>query len=507
MSGHDVTFERVEKIVTEELELSHAPGFAIGIVKDDQLVLGKGYGFARIDEALPVQTDTVFQLASLSKMFTCIGLMQQWEQGKFELDDPVNKYLPHGKVVVKKPSWPEVTFHHLMTHTSGIGELRRAADVIKKGFRILQYDYNPTPPLSSVHDLNVYPSAPAGQKYAYSNVAVSLLGYLTEIFSGKTFREYMVDHILDPLGMSRSDFAFTDRVMPHLAHGYKYNKKKDVLYKPRVWNNIIKPSGALCSTIEDMAKFARCLLAGGAYSGGRIVKPETFEKIITPQYWAHEQFKDRCAMGYIYWIYRDGEGNPLICHTGGISGFTSFFSFIPARQVAFFGVANLGEGLKKRVTLRVRNRLAKLFGEIVPPEIRPVPAHGVDWTDLKGSYGSYPGWLSSTRVLLEGINFKIKPKKDHLVLTSPFGTYSPGKDLFPTSHPDVFEYPVEEADGIYYSEWIGFTRGEDGRVVEMARGFDKLRRLKVHQTFMFKIYTTISMVILAITIVLVLIIC
>ncbi|NMC06889.1 MAG: beta-lactamase family protein, partial [Candidatus Lokiarchaeota archaeon] len=287
----DVTplLPRIEAVIQQELASSHAPGLVVGIVQDGVLLLGKGHGFADLERKTPMTPRTVMRWASISKLFTCIGIFQQWEKGKFQLDDPVNKYLVKGKIIPKKKDWPDVTFKHLLTHTAGIGELRRGADILVKGFRLLTFDERPVPPLGTIHDLDLPLSAPPGSKYAYSNIGGSLLGFLTQIFSGEDFQEYMIKHIFTPLGMDHSDFDRGPRVDGLAARGYKYAQGALVPATP--WNNIIKPSGGLASTLEDMAKFAACLLRKGVYDGGKLLRPETLDLIWTPHYWGHDAFK------------------------------------------------------------------------------------------------------------------------------------------------------------------------------------------------------------------------
>src|SRR3989337_3129245 len=106
-------------------------GLAVGIIHDGALVYAKGFGLADAKEQRPVTPDTVFRIGSISKTFTAIGLMQLWEQGKFQLDDQVNEYLRAFKVQHRDPQAPPVTFRHLLTHTAGIGEWRHISDLAR----------------------------------------------------------------------------------------------------------------------------------------------------------------------------------------------------------------------------------------------------------------------------------------------------------------------------------------------------------------------------------------
>lgn len=491
--------DAIQRIIHEEFSQRTIPGLAVGIVENNQLVFGQGYGYANVEAQQPVTTNTVFKLGSISKLFTCIGLLQQWEQGKFNLEDPVNDYLPRGKIITKK-GWPRVTFLHLFTHTAGIGELRRFTDIFRKGFRLLTYGETPVPPLNSFHDLHLYPSAPAGLKYAYSNIGGSLLGYLIEIFSGEPFCDYMERHILDPLKMNQSGFVRSEKIRAIEAQGYKLKKGK--LHHAKYWNNIISPSGGLYSNLEDISKFAICLLNESTYSGGRLLKPETLEMAWTPHYWSHDCFKKIYSIGLLFRIY-NANGKRFLGHTGGTSGFTATFNLFPANNLAFVCFCNLSELLHDRITLRIRNRLFKLITEIpntFQPTLQPDKSY---WSKIKGNYGSYPGFLSNTRILVDGIEFKIREYDNQLVFSSLIGACRKGIPLYPTTDPLVYEYPLDDGADYYHSMKIGFTCNDQGTIRELGKDYHKLRKIHLFQTFLFKLsflasFITISIILLVV---------
>jgi CubicO group peptidase (beta-lactamase class C family) len=488
MTGISALLPAIQAIIDEELANSHSPGIVVGIVQGDELVFGKGFGLADIEHKTPMTPQTVMRWGSISKLFTCIGIFQQWEQGKFQLGDPVNKYLKKGKIVPKRKDWPEVTFEHLLTHTAGIGEVRRGADVLVKGFRLLTYDDEPVPPLSTLHDLPLPLSAPPGSKYAYSNIGGSLLGFLTEIFSGKGFQQYMIDNIFTPLGMDSSDFDRSPRISnDRAARGYKYKKGK--LVPATVWNNVIRPSGNLSSSLEDMAKFASCLLKKGEFRGGRLLDPKTFDLIWTPHYWAHEAFKDDDSLGYIFRLQRLN-GKRVVWHTGGVSGFTSTFDIIPDEGIGLLTSANFSQTLSHRITLRLRHRILKA---ICGAENRFDPeGHVPDkslWPQMKGYYGGGPGWLSNTRIIVAGVDFKVFEREGHLVLSSLFGDHKKGTTLFPTADPLVYEYPIDDGGDIGFTSRIGFNSDKQrGKITGMTIGDqDALRKNPLVNTFRFKV--------------------
>ncbi len=479
----------IELAIKEELAASNTPGLGVGLVHDGALVFGKGYGLARVDEQAPVSLDTVFKWGSISKPFTCIAFFQLWEKGMVHLDDKVNDYLKNGWIRKKHETWPDITFKHLLTHTSGIGEARRFTDIFYPGFRLLTYDNKPVPPMSTFHELPQYAQSPAGQKYAYSNIGGSILGYVIELVSGESFQDYMVHHVLEPLGMHNSDFDRSERVNHALAAGYKY--KKGMLVPAKPWNNIIKPSGGLHASLEDMSKFVACMLNKGELNGTRLLKRDTVELIWKPHYWAHESFKETNSIGFIFRVGRLNERR-VVWHTGGLSGFTSTMDLFPDENTGLYLVANLSETLHHRITLRLRHRLLKLLTNAKQTLVPTIDGNKAYWKDIKGYYGPYPGWLANTRTILDGVDFKISEKEDHLVFSSLFGENQKGIKLNPTNDPLVYQYPAGETDYADYMVKLGVTLNKDGVVSSIGMDLHEYRKNRFLNTARFKIYVLIA---------------
>ncbi len=122
---------QVKTRVDELLNRWPCPGLAVGVVRDGSLEWFYGHGVADIASSAPVTEDTVFRIASITKTFTAIAVMQLWEQGLVDLDASANDYLHAYRLTAAKPGFRPATLRHLLTHTSGIGELRGLADVLR----------------------------------------------------------------------------------------------------------------------------------------------------------------------------------------------------------------------------------------------------------------------------------------------------------------------------------------------------------------------------------------
>jgi CubicO group peptidase (beta-lactamase class C family) len=123
--------ERADELIVEAMNERTTPGLGVGVVNGSQSVYVKGFGLADVERERLVTKQTVFRIGSITKTMTAIGLMQLWERDRFDLDDPVNEYLRGYEVKHHDPAAPPVTFRHMLTHTSGIGELRNVADLLR----------------------------------------------------------------------------------------------------------------------------------------------------------------------------------------------------------------------------------------------------------------------------------------------------------------------------------------------------------------------------------------
>lgn len=317
-----------------QLERSDIAGASVLVMKDGNVVFEKGYGFADVKGKKPVDpANTMFRLASISKLFTWVAAMQLVEQGKLNLDTDVNQYLDFRiKPAFNKP----ITLRNLMTHTGGFEEVLN--DII-----ILDAKHMPS--------LREYLIAnqprrlfPPGQVPAYSNYGVSLASYIVQRASGEPFAQYVQEHIFAPLKMTHSTFyqPVAKSLAPFVSEGYK-----DDTTKPAVGFEFVVPFGAggLSSTAADMGRFGQALLNGGQLEGAQILKRETLAQMWTPQYQANPGLPPICMGFYQDWR----NGLHWIGHEGDLIAFHSLFFVEPTQKVVLFVSYNsAGGGAKPR---------------------------------------------------------------------------------------------------------------------------------------------------------------
>jgi CubicO group peptidase (beta-lactamase class C family) len=321
-------------IIPLQLERSDIAGASVLVTQNGQVLLEKGYGYADLKSKKPVDpATTLFRLASISKLFTWVSVMQLVEQGKLDLDTDVNQYLDFQiRPAFSKP----ITLRNLMTHTGGFEEEDRDIIVTNPDQAVALRDF-------LMHNQPQRIFAP-GTIPAYSNYGVGLAGYIVQRVSGEPFEHYVEQHIFTPLKMLHSTFYQPPptplRKLP--SEGYPTDTEKPPIGF-EVFNPV--PAGGVSSTATDMGRFGQALLNGEELDGNRILKPETLVAMWTPQFRASDQMPP-IGMGF-YEAWR----NHLrwIGHEGDLVAFHSLFMLERSRKLLLFISYNsAGGGAKPR---------------------------------------------------------------------------------------------------------------------------------------------------------------
>ena len=236
------------------------PGVAVGVVSDQDLVWSKGFGFADVKNKIPMTPQTKFRMASHSKLFTAIAIMQLREQGKLRLDDPVANYLPWFKAKPAGDDDGTITIEQLLSHSSG---LQREA-----GDHWTSYEFPTADELRRQYVNREAAFAPS-VRWKYSNLAYSIAGMVIEQVSGDSWANYVDRNIFKPLGMNASS---VDKNVPGLAVPYARRMPdgtREVL--PFVDARGMAAATGITSNLEDMAKFVSAQFRRGPRGGAQIV--------------------------------------------------------------------------------------------------------------------------------------------------------------------------------------------------------------------------------------------
>jgi CubicO group peptidase (beta-lactamase class C family) len=356
-------------IIPLQLERSDVAGATVLVMKDGKDLLRKGYGYSDVAKKKPVDPETtMFRLASISKLFTWISVMQLAEQGKLDIDTDVNKYLDFQIApAFSKP----ITLRNLMTHTGGFEEEIRD---------VLLTDPKQAPSLREFMIENQPRRIfPPGEVPAYSNYGVGLAGYIVQRASGEPFEQYIAEHIFQPLGMKHSSFKqpLAEDLLPFPSDGYRNNTEK-----PAVGFEIFNPApaGGVSSSASDMGRFALALLNGGEWDGHRILKPETLNTMWTKQFGTSEALPAMC-MGF-YQTWRNGLH--FIGHDGDLIAFHSMFLLEPKEKLVIFVSYNSAGSANK-----TRSEILTAFADRYYPYSGKTEFQKLTEDDLKAITGTY----------------------------------------------------------------------------------------------------------------------
>lgn len=262
----------LDSLVPPALRKGDIAGMVVSVVKDGELLLEKGYGYAEVTGKTPMDPQaTVLRVASISKSFTATAVMQLVEQGALDLDRDVNAYLDFE---IPPAFGKPITLRHLLTHTAGFEET--------------SYKRH-SPPITLRENLLRIPERiyPPGTIPAYSNYGVNLAGYIVERVSGMSIAEYIERHILEPLGMRRSTFHMTipEGLRSFVASNYPLASTAP--YPPTLLTELSPvefPAAGLASTAHDMARFMTAHLQEGRYEDVRLLRPETAQLMHAPAF-------------------------------------------------------------------------------------------------------------------------------------------------------------------------------------------------------------------------------
>jgi CubicO group peptidase (beta-lactamase class C family) len=425
MGRDPAIFERIEKLVSAELESRKHPGSSVSVMMGDKMVWADGFGHSNIEEGAPATPETVYRCASVTKPVVTTGFLQLMEKGKFQLDDPVNDHL-NVKIKTKFEETP--TIRDLLTHYSGMPtrvpplfirkeEALTLRDYIEEAARAVQ------PPLKS---------------WAYCNTAFAIVGHLIELFTGHPYDSYVRDNVLKPLKMDSSDFELTPVIEGSLAQGYKRAGGPDQplqAVEPYILGTIPQdPAGSLYSTVKDLANFVIANMNCGVCEGHRVLREETVEEMHRLQ----ASPGDSMSGMALSWFRNLHDGHVMLSHTGGLPDYTNHVAFYPDLKIGVCWLSNLNDGSGWRPPAPTALRIAAgEFASFNPETFQTVPD---EWRSIVGAYGSRDQKVTVKAVngflLLEGMGAPLYLEKTDGSRYLVHGTHNDGYEL-------TFEYDDE----------------------------------------------------------------
>ncbi|WP_223151596.1 serine hydrolase domain-containing protein [Chitinophaga varians] len=318
---------RADSLISTLFKDPNGPGGVFMIARKGKPIYQKAWGKANLELDVPIKTDDVFQIGSMTKQFTAVAILLLEQQGKLSVKDPLSKYLPD------YPSGDKITLHHLLTHTSGIQDFTRMKNLSTIGQKEM------TPEMVIDFFKNEPVDSAPGEKYSYNNSGYFLLGYVIAKVSGVDYENFIQKNILDKVGMHNTYYATDRQIIKNRAYGYH---KKDSVYvnKTRISYDIAYSAGALMSTVADLLKWQNAL------NQHLLLNNTAMQKAFT-----HYTLNNGEAHMYGYgWQFKDIKGAPARVHGGHIFGYKSMAVYIPGEDIYVVGLSNCDCNSPTKVT-------------------------------------------------------------------------------------------------------------------------------------------------------------
>jgi CubicO group peptidase (beta-lactamase class C family) len=243
--------QRVEAIVAERLKAIGAPGVAIAVVHEGRTELAKGYGLASVEFGVAADQDTLFQLASISKIFTGVAVVRLAKAGKFSLEDPIGKYLHD-----LPADWARTPIKNLLNHTSGLPDYFGGPEYFAAALddKLDSFDAALALALEKPREF------PLGDHWSYNQTGYALVGKLIEVTTGSSFERYLLDNVIRPAGMRTAAYTGANGPAISKLNPTIYGRNADGAYVrcvPRcllIYAPAIYPAGGLNASASDMAR-------------------------------------------------------------------------------------------------------------------------------------------------------------------------------------------------------------------------------------------------------------
>jgi CubicO group peptidase (beta-lactamase class C family) len=436
----------LDELFGRQMEEHHIAGAAVSVVQDGKLFFAKGYGYANLENGIPVDPEqTIFRIGSIGKTFTATAVMQLVEQGKLDLDADINTHLDF-----RIPdAYPQpITLKHLMTHTSGF-EDRLFGSVVGDA-----KDLVPAREWLISH-MSARVRSPGGPA-AYANYNAMLAGYIVARVSGQPYDQYIQAHILDPLGMvhSTAQALLPLDLRAHASVGYTYQDGVFKAFPDYADQLAVLPSGGHQASATDMARFMIAHLQNGRYSDANIAEARMLKEATVQQMHSTSYTPDPRLRGNAFGFFDFSDnGQRTIGNIGYSPPMHSLLLLVPDQNLGVFVVYNSDGGgdLTNQHLGFQREFFNHYYSAPAVAAVQPPADFAARAARFVGSYGSAQG-SHTTLEKIAGLFVAVEvrdPGDGALLLTSPYG-----------------EWRFVEVDGLYFHQpdgQFGMVFREDGR--------------------------------------------
>lgn len=433
-----------ESWVESQMAYSGQPGLSAALVHDQQVVWSKGFGYSDREKKIEARPDSIYRVASISKLFTATSVMHARDAGKLELHDPIKDYLPWFKV---KDEQGPIKVVNLITHTSGLP--REAAGPY--------WTDNAFPSIEALKNglVNQKHTLAPWRKWKYSNLAVSLVGMVVEEATGTEYTKYVKENILNPLGMHDSYMETIPEEHPKLAKGYGRrlpDGSRSVC--PFTECKGITPAANLATTVLDLAKFAKLQFREDDESG--VIKGETLREMHRI-HWLDPKWTMGWGLGFSVTRLN---GKTYHGHGGAVKGYRTNLRICLNDKTAVIMFTNADDGDPVKYVDKAFPWVAHKVLE-KPEPIKSIPDV---WHNYTGKYRS--DWRDAEVIEYEG----------GLILISP-SLPDPLLDPTKLEHIDANRFKMVSSGYGSHGEEAVFETDESGKVTRMWTGENYSERI------------------------------
>jgi len=333
-------FSASDALMLRLMSTHNVPGAALALIKDGSIVLEKGYGFRDLAAHAPVTTATLFNIGSISKSFTALGVAQLVDQHQVDLDAPVIRYIPDLRLSDPQAT-QAVTLRRLLSHTSGLPpdeqwpqQVPATRDGIVSEFASMPITAQP------------------GTRFQYCSRCIVLAAYVLERITSQSWEAYTRTHIFAPLGMTIASFGPLGlEQAPDRAQPYRHDGVLGQV--PIPWGRLqylepLGPGGGIDASVDEMARYALLQLDDGTMFGHRILSTQMMAELHRPEIVVGVDWTPAARAENLHyalgWFTADGPGAHLIYHNGGNPGFRARIVLVPSSKE---GVVVLTNGESK----------------------------------------------------------------------------------------------------------------------------------------------------------------
>ncbi|AXG70187.1 penicillin-binding protein 4* [Kordia sp. SMS9] len=301
---------QIDQLMSDQYK-KEASGATILVAKDGKVIFRKAYGKANLELDIDMIPENIFEIGSITKQFTAVGILMLLEEGKLSLEDEITKYIPDYPTQDTK-----ITIHHLLTHTSGIKSYT-SMDSLREYAR---KDISPTELIDAFK--NEPMDFKPGEQFRYNNSGYALLGYIIEKITGKTYEEFVQKRIFDKVKMKNSYYGSKSKLIKNRAYGYQ-ERKNGYVNADYISMKVPYAAGSLMSTVDDLYKW------NTAIRNHKLISKESTKKAFT-----NYKIDNGNNISYGYgWFMARIQDVPVIEHGGGIFGYTSQGMYVPSENV------------------------------------------------------------------------------------------------------------------------------------------------------------------------------